>query len=61
MMVAGTLPSVSITLPCKEPLKSMADKPQEHITTTGKVTTTNTIEGFHGLALKYHGKQVYLL
>ena len=37
----------------------MADKPQEYITSTGKVTT-NAIEGFHGLALKYRGKQVDL-
>ena len=43
----------------EELLKSMADKPQEYITTTGKVTT-NSIEGFHGLALKYQGKWVYL-
>ena len=37
----------------------MADKPQEYINTTGKVTT-NAIEGFYGLALKYHGKRVDL-
>ena len=36
----------------EELLKAMADKPQEYITSTGKVTT-NAIEGFHGLALKY--------
>ena len=40
-------------------LKSMADKAQEYITTTGKVTT-NAIEGFHGLALKYRGKRIDL-
>ena len=43
----------------EELLKSMADKPQEYITTTGKVTI-NAIEGFHGLALKYWGKRVDL-
>ena len=43
----------------EELLKSMADKPQEYITTTGKVTT-NAIEGFHGLALKYRGKRIDL-
>ena len=32
-------------------LKDMAGKPQEYITTTGKITT-NAVEGFHGLALK---------
>ena len=41
-------------------LKAMAAKPQEYITTTGKVTT-NAIEGFHGLALKYRGKRTDLL
>ena len=41
-------------------LKGMADKPQEYITTTGKVMT-NSIEGFHGLALKYRSKQIDLL
>ena len=38
----------------------MASKPQEYITTTGKVTT-NAVEGFHGLAPKYRGKRIYLL
>ena len=41
----------------EELLKAMADKPQEYITSTGKVTT-NAIEGFHGLAFKYRGKRV---
>ena len=41
-------------------LISMADKPQEYITTTGKVTT-NAVEGFHGTALKYRGKRIDLL
>ena len=41
-------------------LKAMTAKPQEYITTTGKVTT-NAIEGFHGLALKYRGKCTDLL
>ena len=43
----------------EELLKSMADKPQEYIITTGKVTT-NSIEGFHGLAFKHRGKRVDL-
>ena len=43
----------------EELLKSMADKPREYITTTGKITT-NSIEGFHSLALKYRGKRVDL-
>ena len=38
---------------------TMADKPQEYITPTGKVTT-NSVEGFHGLALKYRGKRIDL-
>ena len=38
----------------------LAGKPQEYITTTGKVTT-NAVEGFHGLALKYRGKRIDFL
>ena len=38
-------------------LKNMAGKPQEYITAAGKVTT-NAVEGFHGLALKYRGKRI---
>ena len=41
-------------------LKEVAGKPQEYITNTGKVTT-NTVEGIHGLALKYRGKRIDLL
>ena len=41
-------------------LKDKAGKPQEYITTTGKVTM-NAVEGFHGLALKYYGKRIDLL
>ena len=37
----------------------MADGAQEYITTAGKVTT-NAVEGFHGLALKYRGKRIDL-
>ena len=36
-------------------LKGMSDKTQEYITTAGKVTT-NAVEAFHGLALKYRGQ-----
>ena len=41
-------------------LKGMSDKPQQYIITAGQVTT-NAVEGFHGLALKHHGKQIDLL
>ena len=41
-------------------LISMTEKPQEYITTTGKVTT-NAVEGFHSLALKYCGKRIDIL
>ena len=40
-------------------LRNMADQAQEYITTAGKVTT-NAVEGFHGLALKYRGKRIDL-
>ena len=42
-----------------ELLKTMAHKPQEYITPTGKVTT-NSEEGFHGLTLKCCGKRIDL-
>ena len=52
MMVAGTPPSLhyfALYSPkhLKNCSKSMVDKPQEYMTTTGKVTTNST-EGFHG-------------
>ena len=37
----------------------MAKKPHEYVTPEGRFTT-NSIEGFHGLALKYRGKRVDL-
>ena len=37
----------------------MAQRPQEYVTPEGQVTT-NSIKGFHGLALKYRGKRVDL-
>ncbi|XP_065915443.1 uncharacterized protein [Dysidea avara] len=40
-------------------LQEMAKRPQEYITPQGRMTT-NSIEGFHGLALKYRGKKVDL-
>ena len=40
-------------------LNEMAKKPHEYITPEGRVTT-NSIEGFHGLAVKYCGKRVDL-
>ena len=43
----------------KELLEGMAKRPQEYVTPNGKVTT-NSIEGFHGLALKYRNKRTDL-
>ena len=37
----------------------MASRTQEYVTHNGKVTT-NSLEGFHGLALKYCGKRIDL-
>ena len=37
----------------------MAKRPQEYVTPEGRVTT-NSVEGFHGLVLKYRGKRVDL-
>ena len=37
----------------------MADRPQEYINPNGKVTT-NSIEGFHSMALKYCSKRLDL-
>ena len=37
----------------------MAKRPQEYVTPEGRVTT-NSIEGFLGLALKYRGKRIDL-
>ena len=37
----------------------MSERPQEYVTSKGKLTT-NSIEGFHGLALKYRNKKVDL-
>ena len=42
-----------------ELLQSMVAKPQDYTTPSGKVTT-NVVEGFHGLALKYRGKRIDL-
>jgi len=42
-----------------ELLKTMADKPQEYITPTGKVTADSE-EGFHVLTLKCRGKRIDL-
>ena len=43
----------------KELLEGMAKRPQEYVTPNDKVTT-NSIEGFHGLALKYCNKRTDL-
>jgi len=40
-------------------LKEMDKKPHEYVTPEDRFTT-NSIEGFHGLAFKYHGKRVDL-
>ena len=62
----GSPYSVKIPLTCpvqgeafKKLLISMADRPQEYVTPNGKVTT-NSIEGFHGMALKYRSKRIDL-
>ena len=40
-------------------LDEMAAHPQDYVSEHGRVTT-NTVEGFHGLALVYRGKQTDL-
>jgi len=42
-----------------ELLQNMSERPQEYVTSKGKLTT-NSIEGFHGLALKYRNKRTDL-
>ena len=37
----------------------MAAKPQEYVTPAGRMTT-NSLEGFHGMALKYRQKRIDL-
>ena len=37
----------------------MANRPQDYVTPNGRMTT-NSVEGFHGLALMYRGKQIDL-
>ena len=37
----------------------MSGRPQDYVTTGGQMTT-NTVEGFHGLALMYREKQIDL-
>ena len=65
-MSDGNPYSTSKHLKCKEQsdaflhlLESMAKRPQEYATPEGRVTT-NSIEGFHDLALKYYVKRVDL-
>ena len=43
--------------PFNDLLKAMANKPQDYISTRGR-TTTNAVEGFHGLALVYRDKRI---
>ncbi len=40
-------------------LHSMAEKPQDYVSPGGSLTT-NTVEGFHGLALMYRDKRTDL-
>ena len=40
-------------------LQEMAKRPQEYVTANERITT-NSIEGFHSLALKYRGKKIDL-
>ena len=62
----GSPYSVKLPLTCpvqgrafKKLLEGMAGRPQEYVTPNGKVTT-NSVEGFHGLALKYRSKRIDL-
>lgn len=43
----------------KELLEEMASRPQDYVSDHGRVTT-NTVEGFHGLALRYRDKRTDL-
>ena len=43
----------------KELLKQMAMHPQDYVTDRGRMIT-NTVEGFHGLALMYRDKRTDL-
>ena len=40
-------------------LQPWQKNPQDYVTPSGRMTT-NTVEGFHGLALMYRGKQTDL-
>ena len=40
-------------------LNQMADRPQDYVTERGRVTT-NSVEGFHGIALMYRDKRTDL-
>ena len=40
-------------------LNQMADRPQDYVTERGRVTT-NSVEGFHGVALMYRDKRTDL-
>ena len=46
-------------MPFKTPLEDMAAQPQDYVFRRGRLTT-NTFEGFHGLALMYKGKRTDL-
>lgn len=45
--------------PFKELLQTMSERPQDYISTRGR-TTTNAVEGLHGLALMYRDKRTDL-
>lgn len=47
------------TEPFKALLEDIAARPQDYVSDHGRLTT-NTVEGFHGLALMYRGKRTDL-
>lgn len=44
--------------PFKKLLQTMAGRPQDYV--SSRERTTNAVEGFHGLALMYRTKRIYL-
>ena len=64
LMASHTLQSTSSPVQPKvrgflQLLKGMAERPQDYISVNGRMTT-NTVEGFHGLALMYRDKRTDL-
>ena len=64
-MYMGSLMFLNIGLPVRlsvafnSLLNQMADRPQDYVTERGRVTT-NSVEGFHGVALMYRDKRTDL-